>query len=152
MSGEMSVSCLWEAILSSLIISLNELMICVFSIGIDWNIFNEKIESSNVIKPQRTWRNKKEEWRRDLRIGGNYLDFLNWDLSCSMESVDCLLKLRGCSWLSWIILNHGVYLYESHRITLNTLVFFPVFYNQYILYIIHHTSHNIWLWALILDT
>jgi len=43
MSGEMSVSCLCEAILSSLTIGLNELLICAFSIGSGLNIFNEKL-------------------------------------------------------------------------------------------------------------
>ena len=48
MSGEMSVSCLWEAMLSSLIISLNELLISAFSIGIGLNIFNKKIVACNL--------------------------------------------------------------------------------------------------------
>jgi len=39
-------------------------------------------------------------------------------------------------------LNHEVYLYESHRITLNTLVFVPVSYNQYILYIIPYITQR----------
>ena len=143
MSGEMSVSCLCEAILSSLTIGLNELLICAFSIGIGLNIFNEKLNHRML------WKHRgREKTKKRNEEGVEGLVVIISIFSIEIWVVQWKVKLRGCSWLSWITLNHEVYLYESHGITLNTLVFSPVFYNQYILYI---TSHNIWLWALILD-
>lgn len=76
MSGAVSISCLWEAMLSSLITGLRELLVGAFPIGMGLHIFNEKIESWNYIETQEMNRQK----------GGmrNRIDWVSMNLNKNM--------------------------------------------------------------------